>query len=97
MQDHVQYLNELRRRSYTLRRSPKTGHVKIYDPHGCLVTVHSGGGGSDRRALANLKGDIRRHELRCPSSAAAHQKNDQDDDENKNHGSDADIHQALPR
>ena len=61
MQHQEQYLRELRRQGYIIVRSLGKSHLKIYDPSGCLVAVHSGNGGSDRRALANLKADIRRH------------------------------------
>lgn len=68
MQDHENYLRELRRRGYITVRSLRTGHMKIFDPAGCLVGVHSGNGGSDRRSLANLKADIHRHT--CPKEDA---------------------------
>jgi hypothetical protein len=97
MQHQDQYLRELRRQGYITVRSLGTGHLKIYDPHGCLAGVHSGNGGSDRRSLANLKADIRRHEQRCPSSAAAQQDDDYDDDQDQDYGSDADVHQAPCR
>lgn len=61
MKDHAQYLSSLRRQGYITRRGLRTGHFKIYDPSGCLVAVHSGNGGSDRRSLHNLKADVRRH------------------------------------
>jgi hypothetical protein len=93
MQDHEQYVSELRRRGYITRRSLRTSHLKIYDEHGCLAAVHSGNGGSDRRSLANLKADIRRHELQCPKSAAQ-QEHDHDDDHDKDDGTQADIHHA---
>lgn len=94
MHDHEQYMSDLRRRGYITRRSLRTSHLKIYDEHGCLAAVHSGNGGSDRRSLANLKADIRRHELRCPKSAATQQEHDQDDDQDKNHETHAYVHQA---
>lgn len=65
MQQQDQYLRELRRQGYITARSRGKHHLKIYDPAGCLVAVHSGNGGSDRRSLANLKADIRRHD--CPT------------------------------
>lgn len=61
MQQQEQYLRELRRQGYTTVRSLGRSHLKIYDPAGHLVGVHSGNGGSDHRSLANLKADIRRH------------------------------------
>lgn len=65
MQHQDQYLRELRRQGYIITRSLRTSHLKIYDRHGCLVAVHSGNGGSDRRSLDNLKADIRRHACRA--------------------------------
>lgn len=96
MQHQDQYLRELRRQGYIIVRSLGTSHLKIYDPHGCLAGVHSGNGGSDRRSLANLKADIRRHEQRCPCSAAQ-QENYQDDDQDQDQDTDADVHQAPCR
>lgn len=61
MRDHDQYLRDLRRQRYIITRKPRSGHVRIFCPHGCLVAVHSANGGSDRFALSNLKADVRRH------------------------------------
>jgi hypothetical protein len=72
MRDYDQYLTELRRRGYVTRRSLGTGHLKIFDPHGCLVGVHSGNGGSDRRGLLNLKADIRRHQCLAGEKQGEH-------------------------
>jgi hypothetical protein len=70
MRDYDQYLRELRQQGYITTRSLRTHHFKIYDRHGCLVAVCSGTTG-DRRSLANLKGDIRRHV--CPMASLQRQ------------------------
>lgn len=83
MRDHDQYLYELRRRGYTTRRSLGTGHLKIYDPHGHLVAVHSGNGGSDRRGLKNLQADIRRHVCLAPEKQGQHEQGQAGRDERR--------------
>lgn len=83
MRDHDQYLDELRRRGYTTRRSLGTGHLKIYDPYGHLVGVHSGNGGSDRRSLKNLQADIRRHVCLAAEKQGQHEQGEARCDERR--------------
>jgi hypothetical protein len=62
VKEHEAYLRELRRRRrFIIVRKTRSGHVRIFCPHGLLVAVHSMNGGSDHRALKNLQADVRRH------------------------------------
>lgn len=74
MKEHDAYLRELRRRRYIIVRKPRSGHLRVYCPHGCLAAIHSLNGGSDYHALSNFKADIRRHELRHENLAGEQQR-----------------------
>lgn len=58
MREMSQYLAALRGQGYSTALS-RNGHVKVYSPEGCLVTVASGTP-SDFRSVRNLRARVRR-------------------------------------
>lgn len=57
--DSADYLDGLKAQGFRVVRSRRKNHLKVYDG-GRLVAVQSGTP-SDWRALANLRGDVRRY------------------------------------
>lgn len=61
--DHEQYLRELRRQGYITVRKKHSNHLRVFCPHGHLVSTRPVNGGSDYRGLRNSQAEVRRHEL----------------------------------